>query len=47
MTDEEIKEYELLKKKNDLEIYAMQFWERLDNEVFYKKLPSHAIPLFD
>lgn len=45
MTDEEIKEYELLKKKNDLEIYAMQFWERLDNEVFYKKLPSHAIPL--
>lgn len=45
MTKEEIKEYELLKKKNDLEVYAMQFWERLDNEVFYKRLPSHAIPL--
>ena len=45
MTKEEIKEYELLKKKNDLEVYAMQFWERLDNEVFCRKLPSHAIPL--
>ena len=45
MTKEEIKEYELLKKKNDLEVYAMQFWERLGNEVFYAKLPSNAIPL--
>lgn len=45
MTTDEIKEYELLKKKNDLEIYAMQFWKRLDEEVFHKSLPVRGLPL--
>lgn len=40
MTTDEIKEYELLKKKNDLEIYAMQFWKRLDEEAFHKRFTS-------
>ena len=45
MTPDEIKEYELLKKKNDLEIYAMQFWKRLNEEAFHNSLPVRGLPL--
>lgn len=45
MTNEEIKEYELLKKKNDLENYAFEFWQKLSDNIFKPNLPTDLLPL--
>lgn len=46
ISEKEYKEYKMLLLKKELEVYAHDFLAVLDKELFYKRIPLDAVPIY-